>query len=90
MGVTSVRIQPEISKQLESIAASLHRSKSSIINQAVEEFLQQQQQEQQRWQETLESLQSVRAGQIVSGDSVHTWMESWGSEHELPAPKANP
>lgn len=87
MTVTSVRIQPEISKQLEKVAASLHRSKSSIINQAVEEFLQHQQQEQQRWQETLKSLQSVRSGQIVSGDAVHAWLESWGSDNELSAPK---
>jgi len=56
MGVTSVRIQPEISKQLEKVAANLHCSKSSIINQAVEEFLANQQQEQQRWQETLAVL----------------------------------
>jgi predicted transcriptional regulator len=87
MAITSVRIQPEISKQLEKVAVSLHRSKSSIINQAVEEFLQHQQIEQQRWQETLEALQSVRAGQVTSGDAVHTWLESWGSDNELPAPK---
>ncbi len=89
MSITSVRIQPKISLQLEKMAASLHRSKSSIINQAVEEFIEQQQQEQQRWQETLEALQSVRSGQIVSGDDVHSWMESWGSDSELAAPKTD-
>jgi predicted transcriptional regulator len=87
MGVTSVRIQPEISKQLEKVTARLHRSKSSIINQAVEEFVEHQQQEQQRWQETPESLQSVRIGQVASGDAVHAWLGSWGSDNELPAPK---
>jgi len=87
MGVTSVRIQPEIAKQLEKVSARLHRSKSSIINQAVEEFLDHQQQEQQRWQETLEALQSIRSGQVVSGEAVHSWMESWGTDDELPAPK---
>jgi len=89
MGITSVRIQPEISLQLEKMAASLHRSKSSIINQAVGEFIEQQKQEQERWQETLEALQSVRSGQIVSGDDVHSWMESWGSDSELAAPKSD-
>ena len=89
MGITSVRIQPEISKQLEKVAASLHRSKSSIINQAVKEFLENQQQEQQRWQETLEALESVRSGQVTSGDDVHSWLESWGTDNELPAPKTD-
>ncbi len=88
MGITSVRIQPNLSDRLEKVASSLHRSKSSIINQAVEEFLDHQQQEQQRWQETLEALKSVRHGQVVSGKATHEWIESWGTDQELPAPKA--
>jgi len=89
MGITSVRIQPKNSSGLEKIAASLHRSKSSIINQAIEEFIEHHQQEKQRWQETLEALQSVRSEQVVSGDRVHAWLESWGSDNELQAPKGS-
>jgi len=77
-----------VSSRIHFGSQALRRSKSSIINQAVEEFLEHQQQEQQRWQETLEALESVRQGQVVSGDSAHTWLESWGSDQELPAPKA--
>lgn len=87
MAITSVRIQPKTSLQLEKIAAKLHRSKSSIINQAVEEFIKKQEQEQERWQETLEALESVRSRQIVSSNDVHSWLQSWGSDSELPAPK---
>jgi len=88
MGVTSVRIRPQLSERLEKVASELHRSKSSIINQAVESFLDQQQQEQLRWNQTLEALESVRQGQVASGDAVHAWLDSWGSSQELPAPKA--
>jgi len=86
MGITSVRIQDDISKQLEAVAANLHRTKSSLINQAIKEFLEQQKQE-QRWNETLDALESVRTGRIASGKDVHHWLESWGSEQELAAPK---
>jgi len=86
VGITSVRIQSKLSDRLENVAASLHRSKSSIINQAVEEFLERQQQEKLRWQETLDALDSVRQGSLVSGDKVHTWLESWGADKELQAP----
>lgn len=89
MGITSIRIQPEISKQLEKAATHLHRSKNSIINQAIKEFLQHQRQEQQRWQDTLAALESVRSKQLISEDSVHTWIESWGDSQELPVPKIN-
>ncbi|MDQ6965969.1 MAG: ribbon-helix-helix domain-containing protein [Mariprofundaceae bacterium] len=53
MGITSVRTQADLSERLEATAARLRRSKSPIINQAVEAFLEQEQQEQLRWQETL-------------------------------------
>ncbi|MDQ6988086.1 MAG: hypothetical protein Q9M25_09810 [Mariprofundaceae bacterium] len=87
MGITSVRIQSHLSERLEKVASKLHRSKSSIINQAVEEFLEHEHQEQQRWQETLAALESVRHGQVMSGESVHAWLDSWGSDEQRPTPK---
>ena len=87
MSVTSVRIQSELSDRLEKVAGKLHRSKSSIINQAMEEFLDSQEMEEARWQETLDALASVREGRLVSADATHAWLESWGTESELPAPK---
>jgi len=86
MSITSVRIRENLSERLNKTAARLHRSKSSVINQAVEEFLDHEQQEQQRWQETLEALDSVRNGQVTSRAAVHAWLESWGSDEELPPP----
>jgi len=83
MAVTSVRIQSGFGERLERVAAKLQRSKSSIINQAVEEFLAHQ--EQERWQETLTALESVRQGRIVSGEATQAWLESWGTGTELPA-----
>jgi len=90
MAITSVRIQADLSERLDEVAAKLHRSKSSIINQAVSEFLTHQQQEQQRWQETLVALESVRQGDVVSGEATQAWLESWGTDAELSPPKTNP
>jgi predicted transcriptional regulator len=90
MSVTSVRLQPQIEQSLEAIAAKMHRSKNWIINQAIEDFVQKQEIEQQRWQDTLQALDAVSQGRVVSGDDVHSWLKSWGSASELPAPKKNP
>ena len=87
MGLTSVRIQSNLSERLEEVASKLHRSKSSVINQAVDEFLTHQLQEEKCCQDTLASLESVRQGALVSGDATQSWLESWGSEDELPVPK---
>jgi predicted transcriptional regulator len=34
-----------------------------------------------------EGLADLRAGHIVEGEAVMRWLESWGTEHELPPPK---
>lgn len=35
-----------------------------------------------------EGLADVRAGRVVEGEAVMRWLESWGSENELPPPRA--
>ena len=88
MSVTTVRLQAEVESGLEAIADKLSRSKSWVINQALREYLERQEQEQTRWQETLKAMESVAQGRVVSGEAVHTWLRSWGTDNELPPPKA--
>lgn len=88
MSITTVRLQPEIEQGLQAMAGVLHRSKSWVINQAVKEFIGRQELEKQRWQETLQAMESVAQGKVASGESVHAWLNSWGSANELPPPKA--
>ncbi|MGB9428315.1 MAG: ribbon-helix-helix protein, CopG family [Gammaproteobacteria bacterium] len=88
MSVTTVRLQPELEKSLETMAGKLHRSKSWLINQAIKEFIANQKLEQARWQETLAAMESVTRGKTVSGEAVHAWLRSWGSDNELPPPKS--
>ena len=40
-----------------------------------------------RSKETLEAMESVAQGKIVSGEAVHAWLRSWGSVDELPPPQ---
>ena len=87
MSVTTVRLQPDVEEGLEVMAGKLHRTRSWLINQAVREVIQRQEQDQARWQETLEAMESVAQGKVVSGEAVHTWLRSWGSSDELPPPK---
>jgi predicted transcriptional regulator len=88
MAVTSLRIPPELMNSLDSTAQELQRSKSWVINQALREYLGRKQTEKQRWVETLEALDSVKLGQLVDGDTVDTWLESWGTDNELEPPKS--
>ncbi len=88
MSVTSIRLQPEVESGLEAMSDKLHRSKNWLINQAIREFVARQELEQSRWKETLTAMESVAHGRVVSGQAVHSWLESWGTSNELPPPRA--
>ena len=87
MGVTSIRLQPEIETPLENLAIKLDRSKNYIINQAIKEFIERKSVAEQRWSETLEAIDSVKSGKVIDETEVHEWLESWGSENERTPPE---
>ncbi len=87
MGVTSIRLKPEIESPLENLAVKLDRSKNYIINQAIKEFLERKGVAEQRWSETLEAIDSVKQGKVIDESEVDEWLESWGSNKELKPPK---
>ncbi|THB71043.1 MAG: ribbon-helix-helix protein, CopG family [Gammaproteobacteria bacterium] len=88
MPVTSIRIKSEIEKPLELLANKLHRSNNYLINQAIKEFIKRQEAEDIQWIETLEALDSVKSGRGVDEQEVNSWLSSWGTTKEKPAPKA--
>jgi len=86
MGVTSVRLQPEVEESLKAIALKLYRSKGWLINQALREYIGREQQATLRWKGTLTALESVAEGSTVAEAAVHGWLESWGGEGEKVSP----
>jgi predicted transcriptional regulator len=87
MSITSIRLQPELEETLKDMAKKLQRSRNWLINQAVKEFIEKQASEEKRWQETLQALDSVKAGKVIDAEAVHAWLESWGADTELQQPK---
>jgi predicted transcriptional regulator len=87
MGITSVRLKPEIETPLADLSKELDRSKSYLINKAIEEFLDRKAVEESRWKETLEAIDSVKSGRVVDESEVNNWLKSWGTERELEPPQ---
>lgn len=86
MSITSVRLSDDLEKPLDALAHKLDRSRSYLINQAVREFVARQAVEESRWQETLCALESIKSGNAISEDTVHSWLNSWGSGLETNTP----
>jgi len=87
MGVTSVRLHPEIENPLKKLATRLDRSKNYLINQAIKEFLARKSLEDKKWDETLEALDSVKSNRVVAEQDVNEWLDSWGKDNEIQPPK---
>ncbi|MBS3957864.1 MAG: ribbon-helix-helix protein, CopG family [Xanthomonadaceae bacterium] len=87
MTATSVRLQPDVEAGLASITEKLQRSRNWVINEAVREYVAKRELDDARWAETLEALEDVAAGRVVSGEAVEAWLASWGTANELPPPK---
>jgi predicted transcriptional regulator len=89
MGVTTVRLRPDLEESLDAVATKLHRTKSGLINQALREYIDREAQAEWRWRETLSAIDSVEAGRVVPGEEVHDWLRSWGTVKEKGVPKAS-
>ncbi len=86
MGVTSIRLQPEVQEPLENLSKKLDRSKNYLINQAIKEFLERKSLDDKRWSETMKAIDSVKSGKLIDEKNVNDWLDSWGSENELEPP----
>lgn len=87
MSVTSIRLNSELEQPLNELSEKLDRSKNYLINQAIKDYVEREAVKAKRWQETLEALKSVEEGRVISGEAVFKWMDTWGSDNELPPPK---
>ena len=86
MGVTSIRLNADVEAPLETLAQRLDRSKNYLINQAIKEFVARQAMDDARWEDTLKALASIKEGKTIDESEVVSWLKSWGTDGEAPAP----
>lgn len=75
MKATTVRIEDDMLGRIDGLAVSLSRSRSWVIKQAIERFL-----EYEEWfvQEVKEGLREVRRGDVATEDEVAARFAKWG------------
>ena len=80
----SVRLPPDLDKQVTDIAQALDRPKSWVIEHAIRDFV-----AVQAWHLAAidEGLRDADAGRVVAHDEVAAWVRSWGKADELPMPE---
>ena len=75
--------EAEIVARLEARAASEGRDRDAVLLEALGEYLAL---EEHRRMLTLEAMASVDAGRLIPQERVEAWIESLGTQNELPLP----
>lgn len=82
----TVRLDPETVKRLDLMGRAMERDRSWLMSYAIERYV-----EQEAWQvkEIREAVQKVRVGQgrFVPHEDIAAWLDSWGTDNELPPPQ---
>ncbi len=79
----TIRVDSKVKKRLEKIAKTTGRSRSFLAAEALAGYV-----ELNEWQikGVKEAQASMRRGEGIPGEEVERWMQSLGTEHELPRP----
>ncbi len=79
----SIRLTQELNAQVMALAEAYDRPKSWIIEKAVQDYVAW---EKQQLAAIAEGIRDAEAGRFVPHEAVVAWMDSWGTENELPMP----
>lgn len=75
MKATTVRINDDMLGRIDGLASTLSRSRSWVINQAIERFI-----DYEEWfvQEVRDGLKEMEQGRIATDDDVIAGFDKWG------------
>ena len=83
--VVTVRLTPEVREKLNALARDTKRSTSHLASEAIETYV-----NLNAWQVAhikAALAEDEAGGPGVSHEDVVQWMQSWGTERELPRPQ---
>jgi predicted transcriptional regulator len=84
--VFTLRLPDDVKADLELLAKATNRSKSYLAAKAIADYVRA-----NTWQirELQQAVSEADEGVFVSEEAVDAWLDSWGADGELPAPKAD-
>ena len=90
MDGTSIDIEPELGERLRRVALAQRREPSSVMRDAIAQYVEREESLQSFVGEARESLRHYReTGLHLTGDEVAKWLETWGTDEEVDAPECH-
>ncbi|MEM0898868.1 MAG: hypothetical protein AAGI92_02835 [Pseudomonadota bacterium] len=82
----TMRLDEETKKALEAEARRNDRSAGYIAKKAITEMLDR---EAYKREQIAEAVKEADKGSFISEEAIDAWVDSWGTENELPPPEAD-
>lgn len=87
---TSIKLDDRLKDRVQRLAEARHRSPHWIMHEAITEYIDREEKRQAFYQDALRAWKEYReTGLHATGEDVDRWLASWGTDHELPAPKCH-
>jgi predicted transcriptional regulator len=80
----SLHVTAEIKQRLDDEARSINVSTNDLVERAIESYLEIPSSERELLKQRVAEADK---GVFISGEAMHRWIESWGTENELPPPE---
>jgi len=85
--VTSIKLDDELKGRVQDLAAARRRSSHWIMREAIAQYVEREEKREALRQDTLKAWEEFQAtGLHATAEEVESWLSSWGTEDELPAP----
>lgn len=82
----SVRVTPQLRKQIDMLAAAEGRTRSFIAEEALKRYVQEESWQVHAIHQAIEKAESKNA-KFADHNDVRKWLKSWGSTHEETPPR---
>lgn len=87
---TSVKLDDDLKGRVKSLAESRRRSTHWILREAIAQYVEREEKREAFRQEAVDAWENYQAtGMHANLDEVATWLESWGTDEEQPAPRCH-
>ena len=86
----SLRVDPAIKERLQAIAQRHKRSAHALAQEAVSIFVEKQEAKDRMNLEAVQAYNDYKStGLHVTHEQLDTWLDTWGTENEQPAPQCH-
>ena len=87
---TSIKLDDDLKGRVQHLAETRRRSAHWLMREAIEQYVEREERREAFKQDTVKAWEAYQAtGLHATADEVEKWLDSWGTDSELPAPRCH-